>query len=132
MKLYIPVLGEKLRLTADWMFDLYNESRNSTMMEHLGDTRTCVWNPAAIPFTLPAGSVLKTDRIFIRKGSEEFNSITFFLVGEKTQAKILHKAGTSFTPGYAGTFQYDVKQPARPVRFWVKLDDANKIEFEKA
>jgi hypothetical protein len=49
-------------------------------------------------FTLPKGTVLELDRIYIRKGAKEFSSTTFKLRKEK-------------------------------VRFWVKLADANRIEF---
>ena len=111
MKLYIPILGEQLRLTADWKFDLYNEERNSTLMNYVGDTREIIWrSPQGEPCMLPAGTILKCDRIFIRKGSEDYNSITFFLVGKKTETK---------------------KIPSRAVRFWVTLEDANSIEFDK-
>ena len=60
--------------------------------------------------TLLAGTVLKVDRIYIRKGSAEYSSITFF-VSESPMPELSSKKG-----------------PKR--RFWVKLQDANNIEFE--
>ena len=54
-----------------------------------------------ILYTLPKGTLLQIDRIFIRKGKEEFSSITF---------KILD----------------DTKR-----RFWAKLADVNNMEFKR-
>ena len=43
---------------------------------------------------------------------------------------------TPFIPGRADYGKRvhvgDTKIPAKPVRFWAKLDDVNNIEFEKA
>lgn len=47
-------------------------------------------------YTIPKDSILSVDRIYIRKGSRSFDSVTF---------------------------RWNKN------RFWVKLDDANKIEF---
>ena len=62
-----------------------------------------------LPVTLPAESVLTIDRIYLRKGAGEFDSLTFILNG----AKIPGKKGAN----------------AR-VRFWVKLDDVNSGNLE--
>lgn len=62
-----------------------------------------------IDITLPKGTILAIDRIYIRKGGSDFSSISFFIKnlpkvkGEKTK---------------------------RP-RFWAKLDECNTIQFEK-
>jgi hypothetical protein len=55
--------------------------------------------------TLSADDILTVDRIFIRKGSEHYDSVTF-------RAEIQH----------VGVY--------RKVRFWVKLEDANRIVYE--
>lgn len=55
--------------------------------------------------TIPVGSVLAIDRIFIRKGMNDYSSLTFFL---KAHPDKVFK-----------------KKP----RFWAKLVDCNKIEF---
>ena len=138
MKLYIPEIGDQIKLIADWTFDLYNEDRNTTLMKKVNDTREVPhWNqsPTAITCTIPAGSILKIDRIYIRKGQEDFNSITFFWVGEHIPAhseEITYPApreqGLPDRTIRTGRF---VNVPKRPVRFWVKMDDANKIEFEQ-
>lgn len=61
-----------------------------------------------LPVTIPANSLLKLDRIYIRKGNSEYDSLSFYLkdiAGEKP--KILGKSG----------------------RFWAKLEDCNNIKF---
>lgn len=137
MNLYIPAIGDLIRLTSDWTFDLRSEERNSTLMEKMNDTRKVYskWQTyatnAAPPFmvTIPAGAVLKIDRIYIKKGSPEFNSITFMWKGESTEPRIEQirdwrsKDPTATKPN---------KIPRKPIRFWAKLSDANNIQFEPA
>jgi len=122
VKLYIPEIGDQLRLTADWTFGLYNEHRNETLMEKISDTRkSSAWGNdyAPIPCTIPSGAVLKVDRIYIRKGISEYSSVSFLWVGERTEPKVEHWNATT------------IKTPRKPVRFWAKLVDVNNIEFEK-
>lgn len=71
-----------------------------------------------LPVILPAGTILKVDRIYIRKGLKDFSSITFFAegLGEVEVAR-----------GY-GWSKRKIKQ--KSLRFWVKLNDCNKIEIE--
>jgi len=125
MKLYIPQLGDRLQLTADWTFDLYNDERNHSLMLVTGDMRDVrsKWQTGAtsVSATIPAGAILKVDRIYIRKGQEDFDSITFYWEGMRSQA-------TMRQCPYRAT-RMD-KVPAKAVRFWVKMNDANKIEFE--
>lgn len=95
MKLYIPAIGDQLQLTADWTFTLYNERRNwgfanVMMLPHTHELK----------HTLPAGTVLKVDRIYIRSNHRDYDSITFRVIGVKN------------------------------ARFWVKLHDANTIEYD--
>lgn len=103
--LFIPPLGTELELAEDWTFDLYGESRNWDFFERMGldyPDHDVNWEPRCIETTLPAGSILKIDRIYIRKGQKDFDSVTFFL---------------TFCRGKKVT----------KARFWVKLEDANKI-----
>jgi hypothetical protein len=132
MKLYIPEIGSSIRLIADWTFDLYNESRNSTLMEFTDDPREESWrdkNPP-LPCTIPAGSVLKIDRIYIRKGKGEYSSITFLWTGMRTDPRKKKRFAVAIGLTPPVRTDYEVKIPARPVRFWAKLDDVNKIEFD--
>jgi hypothetical protein len=55
--------------------------------------------------TLQAGTELRISRVFIRKGSEDYDSVTFY--GGVCHLGVIHK-----------------------VRFWAKLEDVNKIEYE--
>lgn len=110
MRLFIPKLGTKLRLTEQWTFEMYCEDRNQKLWDLFGAVPM-----ASIPWqarrgnhctvTLQPGDVLTVDRIFIRKGAESYNSVTF-----KGRIKV------------GGVFH--------PVRFWVPLADANNIECE--
>jgi len=112
MKLYVPEIGDRLRLTKDWTFTLHYEHRNSSLLEHFGKSfqyRSGTTNQDIV-VTLPKDTVLKVDRIYIRKGLEEWSSISFYAEG----------IGTG-----SGAF-------GRPksARFWAKLSDCNNIEFE--
>jgi hypothetical protein len=53
--------------------------------------------------TLDKGANLRVDRIFIRQGSEDYNSVSFR--GDVSHMGVIHK-----------------------VRFWAKLSDVNKIK----
>ena len=114
MKLYIPRLGNKLQLSENWTFDLYSEYRNNSLLKKLLSKN---WiedytkfiqtgqNVSPIKVTLPKGTVLNVERIYIRKGASDYDSITFKI--EDCDNKELIKS-----------------------RFWVKLKDAN-FEFEE-
>ena len=71
---------------------------------YAGDDRYKVL--AVKPVLLPKGTILRIDRIYIRKGNEEYDSVTFVI--EKSSI---------------------VKGRNKP-RFWAKLDDANKMVLE--
>jgi hypothetical protein len=61
---------------------------------------------ATLNVTFPAGTILRMERIYIRKGSKEYDSVTFVV---------------------ESTSLYDsTKRP----RFWAKLADANRIVME--
>jgi len=104
--LHIPPLGAELTLATDWTFDLYGEQRNLGLFANLKiavprDPRyNCHDERACVKATLAAGTVLTVRRYYIRLGQAAFDSVTF-------SAKIGKRA----------------------VRFWVKLADANRIEF---
>ena len=123
MQLFIPPLRTKLRLLEDWTFQLQNEYRNEKFWETIFGEKCppsllrpdpippekyspYVDNEVRRPATLPAGTVLRVDRIYIRNGASDFDSVTFNLaIGAKTTFK---------TEG----------------RFWVKLADANTMQVE--
>jgi len=129
MKMYIPEISDEIRLLSDWTFGLVNETRNATLMEKIGDNRSTQYayrDPyTTVPCTIPAGAVLKIDRIYVRKGKGDFSSITFLWKGESIDPRVVQR-----DPQYWG--ETIVKIPRKPVRFWAKLDDVNNIEFERA
>ena len=123
MRLYIPAVGDELELISDWEFQLYNERRNETLMNVLGDNRptaSYVVSTDSIPATIPQGAILKVDRIYIRKGLDDFSSLTFLWKGEATDP---------MASRYTWRRDNDKKKRRRPVRFWAKLEDVNNIEF---
>jgi hypothetical protein len=135
-KLFIPTIGTIMTLAKDWAFDLYYEDRNEAMMARVGQKYTG-WNrekngKIVTRAILPKGSELKIDRIYIRKGKDmkDYDSVTFFLVGEKETLD-------RFDYSYVKTSDHQVetiKTPRkvnRPVRFWAKLDDVNNIAIEE-
>lgn len=71
-----------------------------------------------LPVILPAGTILKVDRIYIRKGLKDFSSITFFAEG-LGEVEVMR--------GYNWSKK---KKKQKSLRFWVKLSDCNKIEIE--
>ena len=116
MKINIPRLGDYLQLTTDWTFSYILEHRNYTLRMTLTDNDLNKRFPDGTPVTMPAGTVLKVDRIYIRQGAPEFDSITFRVM-QSPDKRLLSKSkgGTAVDS----------------VRFFVKLDDANNIEAEK-
>jgi hypothetical protein len=116
MKLFIPPLGTKLMLMAPWVFKLHYESRNRRLwdlmfappeMERFPTIWKETYQDARLTY-FEAGTQLTVDRIHIRKGLEGYNSVTF-------------KGRVNAAPGVG---------PLYSVRFWVSLDDANKMNIK--
>lgn len=116
MKVYIPKLGDVLELDAPWTFTVHSEYRNASLMELAGLTMAYrrYDSPAIGTYTFPAGTKLTVDRIYIRHGGEDFNSVTF-------RAR---DYTTSISTGLKG-------KKEKAVRFWVKLDDVNQMNIVK-
>jgi hypothetical protein len=124
MKLFIPALGSKFVLTKPWTFNLHDEYRNTKFWKALhgeadkevfyygyggkgyhtspvptATATTKAFKPAKpILTTFPKGTVLWLERIYIRKGAGDFDSMSFRIT----------KGG-----------------PVPAGRFWVKLEDIN-------
>lgn len=124
MKLYIPSVGDQIRLVADWEPTIHDESRNSSIFEffQIPGYDPDRWNNNMPPtkVLIPAGEILKIDRIYIRKGKDDFDSVTFLWKGKSTNPRM----GRYFN-------EQEYKIPRVPVRFWAKLGDVNQIEFEQ-
>lgn len=103
--MFIPELGTRLQLLEAWKFDLVCESRNKTLWD-----MKCSPPMGAIqyhnhydhPVELSIGDTFKVSRIFIRKGSSSFNSVT--LTGQVYHLGVIRKC-----------------------RFWVRLRDFNNV-----
>lgn len=115
MHFYVPTLGDKIYLQEDWTFTLHRERRNNVFAGKIGigDKKVIKnrgyqysyvdWSDKQeAPATIPRGSCLIVDRIYIRGRNRNYDSITFRMDGSPDKR---------ITKG----------------RFWVKLKDANKI-----
>lgn len=110
-KMYIPNLRDVIVLLEDWTFNLHQEGRNWDLLAKLSlvDSSTSWYNQNnmnPIKVTIPSGSKLSIDRIYIKNGSSNFNSVTFRI---------------KFCPNIV----------MEKCRFWAKLNDVNNIIFEK-
>lgn len=125
MRLYVPACGDRITLEAEWSFRLYLERRNMAYAKTIGavEKDRSMWAPIyiddnrrsgikSVNASLPAGTVLECDRVYVRQynksriaAKDDYDSITWKLIGPKGKAR---KHG----------------------RFWVKLTDANAIEFD--
>jgi hypothetical protein len=86
-----------------------------------------IWNQKAkkiavkeLEVTIPAGTILAVDRIYIRKGASDYSSITFYA---KELGEVMVQGRRWF-----GTSKPKKK---KALRFWAKLEDCNKIKFER-
>lgn len=131
MNIFIPDIGTQLKLTEAWIFQLYPEFRNSTIIGAMGDeiknlkkvvykTGVHRWNN--LPYEeffyemfLPIGSILTVKRVYIRNGQSDYSSLTFTL-NETTHPFLLYnkQKKKKKTCGY----------------FWAKLSDVNQIQCE--
>lgn len=123
---HMPSLGDTLVLAADWTFTVVNDSRNRLLIDWAGLASvpsnvysyfplgtgqydvTRNWHELRATtraVTLPKGTVLTIDRIYLRKGSKEYDSVTF----------------RGAIPG-----------AKRKVRFFARLADVNRIVMEDA
>lgn len=113
-RIAIPTIGSRFTLAEPWAFMLHSEGRNLDFMGRAGVVKE---NPnskyrwdryerisGAVEFALPAGTSLTVDRIYVRKGVDAYDSVTF----------VLRKGDHGSDKKVYG-------------RFWVKLGDVNRI-----
>lgn len=123
MRLCIPALGQPIVLLENWEFTLYPEYRNLSLWRLLevdvnDYARRTIYVPPSerlpgesyqrvtqeertLLFLLQKGTTLTVERVFIRKGSPTYDSVTFSYRAGKTR-----------------------------YRFWAKLADVNRMEIE--
>lgn len=112
MKLWIPRCGDAAILDADWTFTLQSEYRNNDAYDLLRPSQSKPLrhrydsHGPDIKVTFVVGTELVFDRIYIRqgKGYEDFASVTFIIKEHANDALVGE-------------------------RFWVKLEDANKMDL---
>lgn len=109
-KVWIPRCGDGIRLTAPWTVSLTNEHRNAKMIEAVTgkELRSLDWRHEAKPccsVTFDVGTELVFDRVYIRQGADNYASTTF-IVKDTADGMLVGQ------------------------RFWVGVDDANRIEAE--
>ena len=117
-KLFIPRFGTLLELSEAWTFQLHYEGRNQALVEALGFTFEYSYrnnvSPPPETVSLPAGTVLKVDRVYIRRDfdgkASDYDSLTFQIVSCPAEKKLCKN----------GSF-------GRKTRFWAKLEDCNNI-----
>jgi hypothetical protein len=105
MKMFIPDIGTIITLKEDWTFDLYYEYRNMSLIDKLVDdeSKKFNWDKShfeSIKCLFCQDTILKVDRIYIRKGNSDYSSLTFYVKNGKYQG----------------------------CRFWAKLHDVNEME----
>lgn len=106
MNMYIPEIGDVIKLNSNWTFKLYKEFRNSSLYKYFFDEELESYNSSSEQtkykeITLDKDTLLMIDRIYIRKGSSDFSSISFKIKNQKNN-----------------------------LRFWAKLNDVNNIDFD--
>lgn len=176
-KVQIPSVGDVLVLDKPWTFRLFHEYRNETLLALFGQPDTMADRKGHTVVTLPRGTELRVDRIYIRKGVKDYDSLTFLAKGLRPknneplpkvppQPKLEHDLGPC--PSYASWNSPDRKKAdewhakynelwkkhqqtkafkdwraardaherarrlRRPVRFWAKLVDVNKMVVRSA
>lgn len=115
VQFFLPEIGTAIRLASPWHLKLYNEYRNDKLIELVGAfSNVGSWyrgnNPKGKKIIIKADAELTVDRIYIRKGAEEFSSLSFWL---SPGAEVIYD-GTTYTT-------------KKKIRFWAKLVDVNKI-----
>lgn len=122
---FIPELGTYLKLNKDWGFTVYPEHRNEIFLRAIEpkvtDADFHYSSKSTFPVTLPQGTVLLMDRIYVRKGAEEYSSVSMYIIETTSpEISVLKKKKIPF----------ERKKEKVYCRFWVKLDDYNSAGFE--
>jgi len=118
-KLYIPACGDRITLAQPWQFTLYLEHRNLNFAEAIGIDHSRYQNTGyawrapldTVSASLPEGTVLECDRIYIRSTSKSAAS------AEESYDSVTWKVVIN-------------DKPSRNQRFWVKLSDCSNLEYE--
>ena len=138
--MYIPTIGDEVTLACDWQFSLYYEYRNEAMIKFTFPGTEFKWRNMVLPsgekpeygekiaiVQLPIGSVLKVDRIYIRKGAKEYDSVTFNLQSiPKKKIEVPDERDSWDNESKTYHKKMFIKSK---IRFWAKLRDVNEMRF---
>jgi hypothetical protein len=125
MNIFIPEIGTEIKLTQGWVFYLYTDYRNDSIFQALGthkDNLKQVFPKDSTGYLkcyemfLPADTVLKVNRVYIRQGISGYSSVTFSICDTTHPFLIYHKKLKKTKKQFG--------------RFWAKLCDVNKIQCE--
>lgn len=154
MKMYIPEIGDKIRLTEDWSFRLFSESRNDALFKLLnikergpfiafkgknfyfqcrkleGLGTRCEWF-ASDGDMLASYPAAKQAVLHKQHKQEDPGTLVTLKVGQVLGIDRIYirkgaKDYSSVTFNYIGA-----PKGSGRIRFWAKLDDVNNIIFEK-
>ena len=110
--LWVPEVGDKIRLLYPWTFRLIHEERNHrliALVDRQNDKEP--WAGKEYPLaghhprqvTLAAGTLLSVARVYVRQGASDFNSLSFIIKEHPTM---------------------------KGHRFWARLSDTRSIVFD--
>lgn len=105
MKIWIPTIGDHIRLTEDWVVGIKPDYRNYSLLDKV-QTVAVVIGDTLKTVVFPAGTVLKIERVYIRSNFRAYDSVTFRV---------------KFCP----------EKKFEKTRFFASLTDVNKMEAER-
>lgn len=137
-RMYIPSIGDQIRLTKNWSFPLYFEHRNIGLLGRIKpgvSYRYARTDTGSITATLEAGTVLRVARIYIRQGKSDWDSVTFTVSLAPNDGNREKYKKTGVHVYYSHQQETPSPMATEPMkfkgaRFWAKLEDVNEIEFE--
>ena len=124
-KIWIPTIGDRIKLLADWSFSATREYRNEDLAVAF-DLDQQMWaqdkdgrwrnGDSLGTVTIPAETVLKIERVYIRGTFRDYDSVTFRIHQCPARRELTSRK-------FGGTGPVTV-------RFFAKLADVNNIEAE--
>lgn len=118
-QMFIPSCGVQIKLTEDWTFTCYSESRNYQFRKSYG-----IPGHEEVPITVKAGTILTIDRVYIRSfnksrpNEDSYDSVTFRTYKTKKDKARDKKVEEIMEDKFPGG------------RFWAKLHEVNNIQYE--
>lgn len=129
MTLRIPSIGDELTLASAWTFPCFWEGRNHLFIEKMRpELMARRGQVESVAITLPAGAVLSVQRIYIRQGKKDFDSLTFSL----RSVPLPDAVDAEGAAGHKKPRKAKKVSKKATGRFWVKLQDANKIQVARS